>query len=198
MVHKDNIRMSGAYGKKIIATFEPYLVFKSENMFRFRLQQGSFFYYPKSKKIHIDSYHKEELYEQLLNKVNHYLENLTMLPKDNGSKMILAEVLENRFSQEGDYHIFNIEVLASIAVQKRERLVYALEFLNSFWYNHQTNYEDMMFFLLYQEDFDETFWLDFFGEKKEVLRLKLWKDMYEGLPVEEKEKIREAKEKIKI
>lgn len=200
MLTKQDIKLSGVYGKKIIDSIDIPLICKKENSWQYKKGKLNFFYYPKSKKIYISGDNSEEIYEQILEKLNTYLENLAALPEETYLKEFMQEKIENNISLTSDYHIFNIEILASLIKSKYERLTYADEFTKSIRYMTLPFYEELMLYLMYGVDQNqvEELCTSIIEEYSEVKRIDLWDSHYEKISENEKLLIKKNLEKMKV
>lgn len=201
MVTKDNLRLSGIYGKKIMTHFKPFLVREDETMKFYKSGGMTLNYYPKKHKIFIQGRHSEEMYQQLLDKINHYLEELVSLPLDESYVQQLKMLNDKSGSLDSKNHIFNIEILTLLALKKEvEKFDEALSFALNFRYNEEEYYSKLIYFILLEEeiDFIKELCKKIKTSRSEVERYKIWEDFYASMYLDTKEKIEDEIQKIKI
>lgn len=198
MVTKETIRISGIYGKRIIDSIPMPLVRQTENTWQYKLGNTNFFFYPKSKKIYVSGDDSEKIYVNILEKINTYLQNLATLPEDENAKIFLSNCLERNISLFSNYHIFNMEVLTTLATKKYERLEYAETFISSSRYLTLSFYEELMLYLIYCDCFFniQDLCQSLMEERSEVKKEVIWNRHYECIPEEEKQMIKKKIEKM--
>ncbi len=200
MVTKNNIRISGVYGKKIIESITMPLVRENENMWQYKLEKTNFFYYPKSKKIYITGPKSEELYTDILARINKYLESLVDLPIEQWAQIELQGCLQSLTSLGSNHHIFNMEVLATLAFKKSKRLGYGKTFSSSYYYMEAPFYEQLMLYLIYAESDEEVNQIcsTIIKARSEVDKYNAWNKCYEDVDNNEKVLIKQNLDKMKI
>lgn len=153
LITKDNLRLSGIYGKKILNSINARLIKEDKETLHYSRNKTHLFYYKTNKKIYITGNNSEELYNNIIKNIEFYL--LRLVEIDNESlRLRLGIDLYNEFSLYSEYHIFNMEVLRGIALKYPERLSYAELFATNITYLSLLFYEELMHFILYCEDND--------------------------------------------
>ncbi len=200
MVSKEDIRISGVYGKKIIDSIDMPLVRKSLTTWHYQSGKNNFYYYPKSRKIYISSPDSDSKYNILLNKINSYLDSLANLPEEVYFKTMMLEMLNLKTSLHSEYHIFNAEVYISLIKTKYERLKYAKELISSYRYLTLPFYEELLLSLLYLESDKQVndIYTKMCNSKSEVEKYKIWEEYNSDIMEEEKQLIKQKLNKIKL
>lgn len=200
MLTKKDIKLSGVYGKKIIESIDLLLVKKDENTWHYKRGKLNFFYYPRKKSIYISGFESEKIYNQLLEKINNYLNSLVNMVQDEMAKDYLNAFLENTISIMNEYHIFNVEVLTTLALKRIERFNYAYAYATANRHYCMSCYQELMLYTMSSnnDELVKEIYSKIIEEHSEVKKEKIWEYYYDGMSEDEKILIKTNMDKIKI
>lgn len=198
LITKENLRLSGIYGKKILDSINASLIKEDEGSLHYKQNKTHFFCYRTNNKIYIFGDNSEDLYSNIIRNIEFYLLRLAKVDDEILGLRLCAD-LYNEQSLYSNYHIFSMEVLRGLVLRNPERANYAEFFATSVSWNSLPIYEELMYFILYCEDDELVFHI---CEKlKETIGSKYqatWKKLSSGIDPRSQETIYENLRKIKI
>ena len=170
LITKENLRLSGIYGKKIISSINASLVKEDDFSLHYKQNKTHFFFYRTNNKIYITGENSETLYNDIIRNVEFYLLRLAKID-DETLGLRLCTDLYNEKSLYSDYHIFN-----------------SLPF-----------YDELMYFILYCEDDELVFYIcEKVKEAASTRYRETWKKFSSEIDANSYEAIQENLRKVKI
>ncbi|MDE6292772.1 MAG: hypothetical protein K2L98_03740, partial [Bacilli bacterium] len=130
LITKENLRLSGIYGKKILDSINANLIKEDEGSLHYKQNRTHFFFYRTNNKIYISGENSEALYSDIIRNVEFYLLRLAKVD-DETLGLRLCTDLYNEQSLYSNYHIFSMEVLRGLVLRHPERINYAEFFATS-------------------------------------------------------------------
>lgn len=198
LITKENLRLSGIYGKKIISSINASLVKEDDFSLHYKQNKTHFFFYRTNNKIYITGENSETLYNDIIRNVEFYLLRLAKID-DETLGLRLCTDLYNEKSLYSDYHIFSMEVLRGLALRHPERLSYAEFFATSIIWNSLPFYDELMYFILYCEDDELVFYIcEKVKEAASTRYRETWKKFSSEIDANSYEAIQENLRKVKI
>lgn len=198
LITKENLRLSGIYGKKIISSINASLIKEDEGSLHYKQNKTHLFFYRTNNKIYISGENSEALYNDIIRNVEFYLLRLAKID-DEKLGLRLCTALYDEHSLYSNYHIFSMEVLRGLALRHPERLSYAEFFATSIIWNSLPFYDELMYFILYCDDDELVFYIcEKIKEAASTKYYETWKKISSEIDSECHEIVHENLRKIKI